>query len=85
LGDGLTDWVKVATIAEELGVTHKTIYNWISKGYLEMVSPGFVSQADVILVWVEQRQRKIERQVHLVRYGIKRDASGRFISDPLSE
>jgi hypothetical protein len=50
-----------------------------------MVSPGFVSQADVILVWVEQRARKAERQSELVRYGIKRDANGRFISDPLSE
>lgn len=84
MGDRLTDWVKVAAIAEELGITHKTIYNWISKGYLEMVAPGFVSQADVILVWVEQRARKAERQSELVRYGIKRDANGRFISDPLS-
>lgn len=85
MGDALGDLVKVVAVAEELGLSHKTIYNWISKGYLEMVIPGFVSQADVILVWVEQRGRKTERQAWLARYGIKRDASGRFISDPLSE
>lgn len=83
MGEHLTDLVKVVAIAEELGLSHKTIYNWISKGYLDMLAPGFVSQEDAITVWAEQRSRKAERQAALVRYGIKRNAIGQFTSDPL--
>lgn len=42
-------------MATELGVTVKTIYNWISVGKLEMVEPGYVDHVEAYEVWLHQQ------------------------------
>ncbi len=67
-------------MAEELGVSVKTIYNWISLGKLEIVKPGYVNRMDAYEVWLEQKDiRKIHSYFMSVQ-GTKRDANGRFLS-----
>lgn len=74
------DLVKVGLMADELGVSVKTIYNWISVGKLKMARPGYVNRMDAYEVWLEQKNiRKIHSYFMSVQ-GIKRDANGRFIS-----
>lgn len=74
------DAVKITVMAEELGVSYKTIYNWISDGKLEMIHPGYVRQLDAYEVWLQQRSYKSIFASTMARYGIKRDANGRFLT-----
>ena len=74
------DWVKIPLIARELGVSTKTIYNWIAVGKLFMPRPGFVSQVDAYEVWLQQKDiRKIHSYFVSIE-GIIRDPNGRFKS-----
>jgi transposase len=74
------DWVKIALIAEELGVSVKTIYNWISVNKLFMPRPGYVSRVDAYEVWLQQKDiRKIHSYFVSIQ-GITRDPNGRFKS-----
>jgi transposase-like protein len=74
----MSDVVKISIIAKELGVTEKTIYNWISQSKLKMIAPGFVSQIDSYEVWIQQRVDKSIFSQEMLRKGITRDANGRF-------
>lgn len=74
------DWIKISLMAEELGVTTKTVYNWISSGKLFMPRAGFVSRTDAYEVWFQQKDlRKIYSYFISVK-GTNRDANGRFKS-----
>ena len=75
------DLVKIALLAVELGVTHKTIYNWIQKGRLEVKRPGFVSRSEAWKVYDFMLEKRIENSYFLSSYGINRDAYGRFVSN----
>jgi hypothetical protein len=72
------DWVKIPLIAEELGVSVKTIYNWISVGKLFMPLPGFVSRADAYEVWLQQQSLRSITSYFMSVQGITRDSNGRF-------
>lgn len=74
----MADLVKIALMADELGVTEKTIYNWISQGKLKMPRPGFVSQIDSYEVWIQQGVDRSIFSQEMMRKGINRDANGRF-------
>lgn len=77
-----SDLVKIGLMAEELGVSVKTVYNWINVDKLRMPKPGYVNRMDAYEVWLEQKNiRKIHSYFMSVQ-GIKRDANGRFISTP---
>ena len=74
------DWVKVPRIAEDLGVSVKTIYNWINVGKLFMPRPGYVSQVEAYEVWLQQKSlRKV--QSYFLSQKVIRDDKGRFKSD----
>ncbi len=74
------DWVKIPMMADELGVTAKTIYNWLSVGKLVMPRPGYVNRMDAYEVWLEQKNlRKIHSHFMAVQ-GTNRDANGQFKS-----
>jgi hypothetical protein len=74
------DLVKVSLMAEELGVTVKTVYNWISVGKLVMLRPGYVNRMDAYEVWLEQKDlRKIHSYFMSVQ-GIVRGSDGKFKS-----
>lgn len=70
--------IKIALAAEKLGVTTKTIYNWIAEGMLKTVKPGYVllSEAKVEKDRV-LRIRSLNSRMRLL--GIGRDDKGRFI------
>ena len=72
------DWVKIPLMAKELGVSVKTIYNWISVGKLFMPRPGYVSQLDAYEVWLEQKQLRTMYSTFLAAQGVKRGLNGRF-------
>ena len=75
-----TDWVKIPLMAEELGVSVKTIYNWVSVGKLTMPRPGFVSQAEAYEVWLHQKSLR-SIQSYFVAKGTIRDAFGRWVKE----
>jgi len=50
--------VKIQNAANEIGVTYKTVYNWVEDGTLKMTHPGFVLMSEV-------------RRAHLIKQGIK--------------
>lgn len=39
--------VKIAIAAETIGVSYKTLYNWIEDGTLKLAHPGYVRMSDV--------------------------------------
>lgn len=72
------DWVKIPLMAKELGVSVKTIYNWISVGKLFMPRPGYVSQVDAYEVWLEQKSLRSAYSQVLASQGTKRGPNGQF-------
>lgn len=78
----LDDLVKIGPLAEEMGITHKTIYNWIQDGRLEVKKPGFVSRIEAWGVMMHMQEKRTNMSHIMSAYGIKRDAYGRFISEP---
>lgn len=76
-----SDLVKIVPLASEMGISHKTIYNWINDGRLKVEKPGFVSRSEAWAVFDHMQEKRVEISYFLSAYGIKRDAYGRFISD----
>ena len=72
------DWVKIPLMAEELGVSVKTIYNWVNVGKLFMPQPGYVSRTDAYEVWIEQQSVRSITSYFMSVQGIIRDTNGRF-------
>jgi predicted DNA-binding transcriptional regulator AlpA len=75
------DEVRIGPLATELGVTQKTIYNWINDGRLEIKKPGIVSRSEAWEVFDHMKEKRVEISYFLSSYGIKRDANGRFTSE----
>lgn len=72
--------IKIQIAAEELGVSVKTVYNWIEWGKLKMPRPGYVNHIDAWETYLQQKQDKSIYSSLMAKYGIKRDANGRFIT-----
>lgn len=72
--------VKISIVADELGLTAKTVYNWISSGKLKMPRPGYVNYIDAWEVYLQQKQDKSIFASTMARYGITRDENGRFLT-----
>lgn len=70
--------IKISSAAKKIGVSHKTIYNWIADGKLAPVKPGYVSLEEANDVWVQQQQLRVELSFFMAQ-GTIRDAYGRFI------
>lgn len=71
---------KIALVAADLGVSAKTIYNWISWGKLEMPRPGYVNKIDAWEIYLQQREQKSIFSSLMAKHGITRDANGRFLT-----
>lgn len=69
--------LKIAIAAKQIGVSTKTIYNWIEHGYLETVCPGYVRLADVIRAQHLAEKAKSETARATIKT-IFRDRDGRF-------
>lgn len=69
--------VKIGLAAERLGVTVKTIYNWIESGELKLAHPGFVSMTEAIETKKRLDERRaIGRSLNSILF--PRDKNGRF-------
>ena len=77
MGEKIT---KIALVAADLGVAVKTIYNWIGSGKLEMPRPGFVNKIDAWEIYLQQKEEKSIYSSLMAKYGITRDANGRFLT-----
>jgi len=71
--------VKITVLAKELGISHKTIYNWISDGRLKMEVRGYVDRLEAWAVHEHMQARKISFQRLMAKYGTERDKYGRFV------
>lgn len=80
----MEDLVKVTVVAEEIGVTHKTVYNWINDGHLKLARRGYVLRSEAWEVWRFMQERRVQISYFISAYGIKRDACGRFTSETAS-
>jgi hypothetical protein len=74
------DWSKISLVARELGVTVKTIYNWVESGKLFMPQPGYVNKQEAFNVWANQQSLRSINSYFMAIQGIKRDSNGRFQS-----
>lgn len=72
--------VKISIVAKQLGVSPKTIYNWISDGRFTTVVAGYVPKDEAYEIWEHMRTRKNSFQSLLALHGVGRDSKGRFIS-----
>jgi hypothetical protein len=79
------DIVKIGLLAEEMGISYKTLYVWINDCRLELKKPGFVSRSEAWEVLDYMRLKKSEISYFTSTYGINRDSYGRFIKDNLVE
>ena len=81
------DWVKIPLVAEELGVSVKTVYNWVAAGKLFMPKRGFVSQVEAYEVWLHQQSLRSFYSYFQSVKGTSRDGNGRFKSreEPVEE
>lgn len=69
--------VKIKIAASVLGISYKTIYNWLEDGSLKLAHPGYVYLRDVELVQLTKKQEKLEHsRAHSMRF--TRDEAGRF-------
>lgn len=75
------NWAKIPLTAKDLGVSTKTIYNWISSGKLFMPLPGYVDKNEAFAVWIDQRTQRSINSYFMAIQGIKRDSNGRFSSE----
>jgi predicted DNA-binding transcriptional regulator AlpA len=69
--------VKIPLMAYELGITTKTLYNWINSGKLDMPKAGFVNQSSAYEVWLQQKSLK-SVQSYFMAVSNLRDSSGKF-------
>lgn len=69
--------VKITQGASELGVSHKTAYNWISLGYLTIVHPGYVYMSELRRAQIRAQNTKTENSKKTTNQ-ISRDHRGRF-------
>ena len=71
--------IKISIAARLLGVTPKTIYNWISDGTLKKVRPGYVLKSDLEYAASSKVQKRKEMLRRRAVSGMQRDRMGRFI------
>lgn len=71
------DWAKIPLVAKDLGVSVKTIYNWVSAGKIYMPQPGFVSREEAYSVFVRQKELRTFYS-YFQSAGIVRDSFGKF-------
>lgn len=50
--------VKIQKAALEIGVSYKTIYNWIEDGTLKLAHPGYVRMSDVRRAYIKKQNMK---------------------------
>lgn len=68
---------KITVAADEVGVTYKTIYNWIGCGDLKLAHPGFVFMSEVRKVWLYKQNTRAENS-RTLSSKFTRDDRGRF-------
>lgn len=69
--------VKIIVAADEVGVTYKTIYNWIGDGSLNLAHPGYVFMSEVRKVWILKQNIKSESSKRISN-NFTRDNRGQF-------
>lgn len=70
--------LKISVVASSLGVSVKTIYNWVNSNKLEMPTPGYVDCNKAHEVSLAQQANKSAISYFMAVQGIKRDSNGRF-------
>jgi hypothetical protein len=69
--------VKIVVVAERLGVTSKTVYNWIENEYLVTVKPGYVLESQARRAQVIAHDMKVDGAKQRSSM-FARDRSGHF-------
>jgi predicted site-specific integrase-resolvase len=69
--------VKIIVAADEVGVTYKTIYNWLEEGTLKLAHPGFVFMSEVRKVLVQKQNTRVDIS-RAISSKFTRDDYGRF-------
>jgi predicted site-specific integrase-resolvase len=69
--------VKITVAADEVGVSYKTLYNWIEDGSLPLAHPGYVRMSDVHRAMMIKQNTKSNWSRKNASY-VARDVNGRF-------
>lgn len=70
--------LKITKAADVIGVSYKTIYNWLELGYLKLYHPGYVLLSDVRRAKIKVDNIATARRTELA-IEQPRDERGRFI------
>ena len=70
--------LKITKAADVIGVSYKTIYNWLENGYLKLYHPGYVLLSDIRRAQIRAENAVAERRTELATEQ-PRDRFGRFI------
>ena len=69
--------VKITIAAQLLGVSHKTVYNWVADGLLTTTEPGYVDMEEAEKAKAIADMQKVKSAL-MRMLGIRRDERGRF-------
>lgn len=72
--------LKITKAADVIGVSYKTIYNWLETGHLKLYHPGYVLLSDARRAKMKADNAKSELSTQVSKVQ-KRDANGRFTTD----
>jgi len=71
--------LKIAKAADIIGVSYKTIYNWLENGYLKLYHPGYVLLSDVRRAQIRAENTALKKRTDISKVQ-KRGPDGRFVS-----
>lgn len=70
--------LKITKAADVIGVSYKTIYNWLEVGYLKLYHPGYVLLSEVRRAQIKAETAALEKRTKSSSKQ-PRDKFGRFI------
>jgi predicted site-specific integrase-resolvase len=70
--------LKITKAADVIGVSYKTIYNWLENGYLKLYHPGYVLLSDVRRAQIRAENATLQKRTEISKVQ-KRGPDGRFI------
>ena len=72
--------LKITKAADVIGVSYKTIYNWLDVGYLKLYHPGYVLLSDVRRAKIRADTAALDKRKEVSKVQ-KRGPDGRFQFD----
>lgn len=70
--------IKIMYAAQYVGVSQKTVYNWLHLGYMKLYHPGYVLLSEVRRAQIRANNVSTRKRIE-TSIGQRRDKYGRFL------